>query len=201
MGQAIKYGRNISWRNNRGTGWDEKGANIQNMRIARCSASGKGWLVGQFGSGPGVVTALQHYSWYEESKFKFVKSCHTKHFTRHYAKPLLPAALLSFVVCVCCELSGKSRLSCRVVRSALFVSYLYFIQKNQLGCGWAWWGLDIFGFAKRCLVCRTKPNVSLLWGVGLILSQFFLWVLSNVKKWKDYNLVVSYSIEYSCLPW
>ena len=31
------------------------------------------------------------------TQFKFTKNCHTKHITRHYAKPLLPAGVLSVV--------------------------------------------------------------------------------------------------------
>gem|GEM_PF-2277644 len=39
---------------------------------------------------------------------------------------------------------------------------------------------------------------TLLWGVGL--TEFFLWVLSNVKKCEYDNLVVPYSIKNSRLP-
>jgi hypothetical protein len=39
---------------------------------------------------------------------------------------------------------------------------------------------------------------TVLWGIGL--TEFFLWILSNVKKCEYDNLVVPYSIKNSCLP-
>ena len=51
------------------------------------------------GSGLGVVAAFSHYASIEAPKFKFSKNFHTKHFARHYAKPLLPAGVLSASLC------------------------------------------------------------------------------------------------------
>ena len=67
------------------------------------------------------------------TQFKFSTNFHTENVRPHYAKPLLPAALLSFVVCP--VLSG---LSCRSVR----VGYFYFLE--------AWKKkIEVFGRAEK----------------------------------------------------
>jgi len=53
------------------------------------------------GSGIAAVADFQHKSSIEELHLNLPQNCHTKHCTRHYAKPLLGAGLLSFVLIVC----------------------------------------------------------------------------------------------------
>jgi hypothetical protein len=44
----------------------------------------------------GVVADFQHKCSFEKLHLNLPLNCHTEHCTRHYAKPLLSAALLSF---------------------------------------------------------------------------------------------------------
>jgi len=50
------------------------------------------------GSRLGVVADYYHKCLYEALLFDYPQNCHTKHCTRHYAKPLLCAALISVIV-------------------------------------------------------------------------------------------------------
>jgi len=50
-----------------------------------------------FGLGEGGD--FTHQLSYEAPKFKFTKNCHTKHYTATFAKPVLPAGVLSSVSC------------------------------------------------------------------------------------------------------
>ncbi len=66
----------------------------------------------------GVVADFQDKSSFEELHLNKPQNCHTKHYTRHYAKPLLCAAFLVFF----CPYStiGSNKVVCFLCSPLLF---------------------------------------------------------------------------------